>query len=95
MVFGRARGVRLGIVLTLLLTVSVLLGLSGVAHSHDAGFAPSHCDVCRWASAAPTLVVVLALLLTLPDSGPLHVPATAHRPGTWRRRTRSRGPPLS
>ena len=95
MVLERARGMQLGVVLALLLSVGVLLALSPVTHSHDGGFNPTHCEVCRWAGdATPTLAVLLILLLRLPESGWTHALAPVIPVQTSRRRIRSRGPPL-
>ena len=67
MTFWRNRRTRTALGVTLLLGVGVLLGLGTLAHAHDGDFAPSHCEVCRWASdATPALVILLVLLLTLP-----------------------------
>jgi len=86
---------RLGIVLALLVSVGLLLGLSALAHSHDGGFTPSHCEACRWAAdATPVLAVLLALLLTSPESGQARTALTPLRAQASRRRIRSRGPPL-
>ena len=95
MVLKQAQGMRLGIVLALLVSVGVLLGPSALTHSHDGGFTLSHCEACRWAGdATPALVVLLAFLLTLPESGQARAPLTPLRAQASRRRIRSRGPPL-
>jgi hypothetical protein len=95
MAFGWTRSRRTGLALALLVSVGVLLGLSAVAHSHDGGFSPSHCEACRWTSnATPILAVLLIFLLTLPESGPTHVAAEVLRPQASRRLRRPRGPPL-
>jgi hypothetical protein len=95
MAFGWTRSRRAGLALALLVSVGVLLALSAATHSHDGGFSTAHCEACRWAGdAAPLLVVLLVLLLTLPESGPAHVPTPAFRTLASRRRLRSRGPPL-
>ena len=86
---------RAGLVLALLVSVVFLLGLSAAAHSHDGRVSPSQCEVCRWASdATPLLAVLLVVLLTLPESGPTHIPARVFWTQTARRRHLSRGPPL-
>jgi len=91
----RASRLRIGLALALLLSVGALLGLSALTHSHDSGFTPSHCEACRWGGdGTPALVILLAFLLTLPESGQTRTALTPLRAQASRRRIRSRGPPL-
>jgi len=94
MTFWRKRSTRVSLALALLVSVGLLLGPASSIHSHDGGFS-GHCEVCRLANAAaPALVVLLVILLTLPETGRTVVPVAVFRSQTARRCRRARGPPL-
>ena len=95
MAFWRRRSIRTSTALAVLVGLGALLGLGAALHAHDDGCGLDHCDACRLASVTvPALAVLLALVLTLPDSGLAVQPAPPFRSQAARRHRLSRGPPL-